>query len=153
MEAKSGKFIDYLIVLLKNFAIVILYPILLLTLPAFTLFWYKQGVTTVSTIYQVIGIYLLYYEEKYKMDHSTYNYAILNTKLMYILKSWENCKFAFRKIYRIKTNFYKNENKCDIKFDLTVTPISQALPNILNPFIYRHFRKMYMKVMNCYICV
>jgi hypothetical protein len=115
MEAKSEKIKNYLIRLIKNLPVVILYPILLLTLPTITLFWYNQGVTPVSTIYQVIGIYILYIDEKYKMDRIVRRFWTLNSWLITVFESWEWCKLALKEIYKIVVKPSKGKDTGDLR--------------------------------------
>lgn len=95
----------------------ILFLLFLLSFPLFSLLLFKQGVTSISTIYQVIGIFLLYFDERYKMDHKDRNFSKLNSRFISILESWGSCKLALKEIYDI----YKNSEKKDIYGDLSTS--------------------------------
>lgn len=131
MQTRPANISDFKKQLKVNLPKAIIYPFVVGFLPFFSLLFYPKLIAGVSTFYQVIGIYLLYFEEKYKMDHSDRSYSKLNTKLMFILKSWSTCKRAIREIYRLKTNFYKKD--CNIKLDLTVTPTNHDYIKIDDP--------------------
>ena len=122
---------DYKKQLKVNLPKALIYPLLVGFLPFVSLFLYPKLIAGVSTFYQIIGIFLLYFEEKYKMNHNDRSYGKLNTWLMFILKSWSTCKRAVREIYRLKTNFYKKD--CDLKVNVTVTPINHDYKDIEDP--------------------
>jgi hypothetical protein len=114
-----------------NIVYAILYPLLLLFLPIYSIFWCSKIIVSISTAYQVAGIFLLYFEEKYKMEHTSFKFGKLNSRLLYILRSWKMCKFALREIYRNFTNYYKDD--CDIKVNVSLTKINHSYKEIEDP--------------------
>lgn len=116
----------------QNLPKAIIYPALLGFLPFVSLFLFPKLIVSVSTLYQVVGIYLLYFEEKNKMNRSDIKYGKLNTKLMFILNSWGSVKHSIRELYRLKTNFYKK--RCSMELDVKATKINHDYQNIEDPF-------------------
>lgn len=131
METRPANIKDFAKQLKVNLPKALIYLFLVGFLPFVSLFLYPKLIAGVSTFYQIIGIYLLYFEEKNKMNHHDRSYGKLNTWLMFILKSWSTCKRAVREIYRLKTNFYKKD--CDLKVNVTVTAINHDYKDIEDP--------------------
>lgn len=109
-------------------ALFLIYIGLLIMLPLFAIFDLRELLPCVSLIYQILGIYLLYTDEKYKMNRVSMKYGKANT-------FWISFFYAPRDIFRLFKQIYhypKNPNESDSTLfsDVKVTHINHEYEKI-----------------------
>lgn len=128
MSQKPATIEDFKKILGRNLPIAILYICIFLTLPIFAFIDAIELFPYLSLLYQVIGIRLLFIDEKYKMHRKKKKYSKLNTFIWSILESPKKSIDAAKWIYKYKTNPPRSD--CDMQVEIEITQIDHNYDKI-----------------------
>lgn len=122
MSARPVTLEHYYKILRSSLPIALVYSLVVVALPIFAIIDAHELFPYLALMYQIVGIILLYIDERYKMSRESQRYGKANTFFWKVLKSpFDTCR-AIKKIYRIKKNPLQGQP--DINFSVSATPIN-----------------------------
>lgn len=128
IKGESVHFYDFFKLFIKNTLIFLLYLAIILIIPIFSIFYENDFLPYSSLFYQIGGIFLLYIDEKYKMNRESSKYVKCNTFFLAILHSPKNIKFSLNNMYKYLINPPTQE--CDITNNVSISKINHEYSTI-----------------------
>ncbi len=108
---------DFYRILRKNLPILLMYLFIWLAFPIFAIFSANELLPIFSLIYQILGIALLYLDERFKMKRNSWRFPKSNSFYHNILKSPEMVLYALKQIFR----YWFNPPKKDCNLDVAIS--------------------------------